>query len=49
MKVNLISEVLIATMALTPMQKASAQLNKRIIPITNNLDKFIPSEISLDD
>ncbi len=48
MKVNLISKVLIGTMALTPGQKASAQLNKQIIPITNSVDKFIPSGIKPD-
>lgn len=45
MKVNLISKVLIGSMALSAGQKASAQITPHLTPITNNIDKFIPSNI----
>ena len=45
MKVNLISKVLIGSMALSIGQKASAQIPRQFTPITNNIDKFIPSNI----
>ena len=48
MKVNLISKVLIGTMTLGAGQKASAQIIPNITPITNNIDKFIPSNIKPD-
>ena len=45
MKVNLISKVLISSMALSAGQKASAQITPHLTPITRNIDKFIPSNI----
>lgn len=45
MKVNLISKVLIGSMALSAGQKASAQITPHLTPITNSIDKFIPSNI----
>ena len=43
MKVNLISKVLISSMALSAGQKASAQITPHLTPISRNIDKFIPS------
>ena len=46
MKVNLISKVLIGSIALSAGQKASAQITPHLTPITRNIDKFIPSNIN---
>lgn len=46
MKVNLISKVLIGSMALNAGQKAFAQIPRQFAPITQNIDKFIPSKIN---
>ena len=46
MKVNLISKVLIGSIALSAGQKASAQITQHLTPITRNIDKFIPSNIN---